>query len=73
MYFKDIEIFDIDKNIENNENIYAHISKNKQKETLKQHLNLVYKYFLKICDKKDINSVFNRLENSFFENSSKYL
>lgn len=71
MYFKDIEIFDIDKNIENNENIYAHISQNKQKETLKQHLNLVYKYFLKICDKKDINSVFDRLENSFFENSSK--
>ena len=57
MYFKDIELFDINKSVFENQYIYAHMIDDNKKETLKEHLDLVYEYFIKLCDVKDINSV----------------
>lgn len=70
MYFENIELFDIEKNVVESKNIYAHIRGDNYKETLKQHLDLVYKYFIKLCDEKDINSVFERIQNKLLKNSS---
>lgn len=71
MYFKNIELFDLEKNVSENQYIYAHMISENEKETLKQHLDLVYKYFIKLCDVKDINSVFERIQNKLLKNSSK--
>ena len=71
MYFKDIELFDIEKNISENQYIYAHVRNENEKETLKEHLDLSYNYLLQLCDKKDLNSVFERIENKLLNNTSK--
>lgn len=71
MYFKNIELFDIEKNVSENKHIYAHMIDGNDKETLKQHLDLAYKYFVKLCDEKDINSVFEKIQNNLLKNSSK--
>ncbi|WP_042274348.1 CRISPR-associated helicase/endonuclease Cas3 [Faecalimicrobium dakarense] len=71
MYFKNIRLFDIDKNVSENQYIYAHMRNDIEKETLKEHVDLVYKYFIKLCDTKDINSVFERFQDKILNNSSK--
>lgn len=71
MNFKNIGLFDVEKNVSENQYIYAHMISENDKETLKQHLNLVYKYFIKLCDVKDINSVFERIQKKLLKNSSK--
>lgn len=52
MYFEKVELFDINSNVNNYQNIYAHINKDKSPETLKEHSDLVYSYFMKLCVKK---------------------
>ncbi|UDN60433.1 CRISPR-associated helicase Cas3' [Clostridioides sp. ES-W-0016-02] len=70
MYFEKVELFDINSNVNNYQNIYAHINKDKSPETLKEHSDLVYSYFMKLCVKKDLESCLKRIEDKFFKNNS---
>lgn len=70
MYFEKVELFDINSNVNNYQNIYAHINKDKPPETLKEHSDLVYSYFMKLCVKKDLESCLKRIEDKFFKNNS---
>lgn len=64
MYFKDVELFDINGNVKNLNQIYAH-TKGEHKEKLTEHMELVYEYFLKICEAKKLDSIFIRFKKSF--------
>lgn len=70
MYFEKVELFDINSNVNNYQNIYAHINKDKSPETLKEHSDLVYSYFMKLCIKRDLESCLKRIEDKFFKNNS---
>ncbi|MGL6106109.1 CRISPR-associated endonuclease Cas3'', partial [Romboutsia sp.] len=70
MYFENIELFGVEKNVSENQYIYAHMISESEKETLKEHLDLVYTYLIKLCEKKDLNSVFLTIENKLLENAS---
>lgn len=76
--------FDIKFNID--DKYKAHLSQNKQyKESLKEHIDLVYDYFLKLIEQNDLeqrlNSLFKKSANLFeeleaqkeFANFTKYL
>jgi CRISPR-associated endonuclease/helicase Cas3 len=71
MIFDGVKLFDMDKFIPNNEDIYAHLKEDRNrkddiKERLKEHSDLAYSYFLKLCEEKKLNGVFKNLENVFF-------
>jgi CRISPR-associated endonuclease/helicase Cas3 len=68
MYFKDVELFDISKYVSNLDGIYAHTKEN-HKEKLKEHMDLVYEYFLKMCKKKNLDNIFKNLEKLFLKDS----
>lgn len=67
MYFKDVALFDIEQNISNLDQIYAH-TKEGHKEKLKDHMDLVYKYFLKLCEEKNLDYIFMNFESSLLKN-----
>lgn len=64
MYFNDIELFDIGKNVSNIERIYAH-TKEGHKEKLKEHMDLVYEYFIRLCEEKNLDHIFYEFESRF--------
>lgn len=70
MYFEDVKKFDIEKNIYDLNEFYAHL-KEDGREKLKDHIDLVYSYFLKLCKEKNLDHVFLRLEKRFFKSSDK--
>jgi len=61
MYFDNIKLFNIKEEVGNLDNIYAHM-KDEHKEKLVDHMDLAYKYFLNICNEKNLDNVFNNLE-----------
>lgn len=69
MYFEDVKLFNLEEQVSNIDEIYAHL-KDDRREKLKVHMDLVYKYFLKICKDKNLNGVFLKIQNSFFKNSN---
>ncbi|URZ02296.1 CRISPR-associated helicase/endonuclease Cas3 [Clostridium felsineum] len=70
MYFEGVKKFDIEKEVSDLDKLYAHFKKG-GKEKLKEHIDLVYSYFLKICLEKNLDYVFFYLEKSFFNSSDK--
>lgn len=64
MYFKDVELFDIEKHVKNLDTIYAH-KKEYHKESLKAHIDLTYKYFLKLCKEKKLDNIFENFQQVF--------
>ena len=61
------EIYPLEKYFTETDKIYAHISENKNPETLKEHLNLVIKYAEKIYKDKNLENVFQNFENIFLK------
>lgn len=70
MYFDGISNIDLDNLIARKEIIYAHID-GERKETLKEHMDLVLKYFYKIVSIKQLDNVFANFENKLTGNISK--
>lgn len=72
MYFDNISLFDIQKNINNIDDLYAHKDRkdDQRKEKFKDHIKLTYKYFLFICREKCLDNVFCNLENNIFKNKN---
>lgn len=72
MYFEYIEKFPIEQYIINNDIIYAHIlEKSDRKETLKEHLELAIRYFLKIINAKNLGLIFYNFENKLLSEFSE--
>ena len=61
------EIYPLEKYFTETDKIYAHISENKDPETLKEHLNLVIKYAEKIYKDKNLENIFQNFENIFLK------
>lgn len=69
MYFKDVELYDIDK-INNFKSMLAHINEEKQ-ESLETHLKLVYKYFTRLVLKNQLSDIFVNFEKIFFKSNDR--
>lgn len=63
------ELYSLEKNFENADKIYAHISENKNPETLKEHIKFVIKYAEKIYKDKNLENIFKNFENSFLKDN----
>lgn len=61
MYFDNVKLFNIKEEVDNLDNIYAHLN-GEDKEKLTDHMDLAYKYFLHICKKKNLDNVFRNIE-----------
>lgn len=59
----------IEEQINNEQEIYAHIKTNKQPETLREHLDRTIKYYKKISNKKEIDKQIKKLIENTFENA----
>ena len=70
MYINILKDFNINKLINENYKIYAHIE-GENKETLKMHIDLCIKYFEKIIIDKDLESVFLKFEDLFLKDKCK--
>lgn len=70
MYINILKDFNINKLINENYKIYAHIE-GENKETLKMHIDLCIKYFEKIIIDKDLESVFLKFEDLFLKDKGK--
>lgn len=70
MYFDKTRIVDVNNLVNNKYSIFAHM-KDGLNEPLKDHTSLCMKYFLKIIESKNIESVFGKIEKVFLENFSK--
>jgi CRISPR-associated endonuclease/helicase Cas3 len=76
MYFDNIDIFNVEDNIDNLENIYAHRDSDKsdrEKEKLTKHIELTYEYFIFIFKQKNLENVFINFEKKFFKDKEKEL
>lgn len=75
MCFQNIELFKLKEEINNLNNIYAHLKEVDgeivHRETLKEHMELSMYYFKKICKEKNLESVFLNFEKSFLKGYSK--
>lgn len=69
MYFDNVDLFKIEESVSNLDKFYAHTRKDGHKEKLKEHMDLVYSYFLKVVKVKNLDDVFLNLEKSFFKES----
>lgn len=70
MMFNSIELFDYYKFISTKNDIFAHTRDDKN-ESLKEHLELTYKYFVKIVKAKKLSHIFKKFEEIFFANSNE--
>lgn len=70
MYFDNINLFNMKKEVCNLDNIYAHMN-DEHKEKLVDHMDLAYKYFLNICNEKNLDNVFNNLEQKLLTGLNK--
>lgn len=64
MYFDNVELFPLEQYVRNLDRLYAH-TKEGHKETLKEHLDLAYKYFIDVCKAKNLDIVFENLEKAY--------
>ncbi|AOY76430.1 CRISPR-associated helicase/endonuclease Cas3 [Clostridium formicaceticum] len=69
MYFNDVEKFQLEELIVNNEKIYAHVMK-ERKEILKEHVELAIKYLYKIIEVKQLHSVLLNFEKNICKEMS---
>ncbi len=70
MYFNDKSLFNFKEIVKNPEVLYAHLDR-ERKEKLSEHMELTYKYFLKINREKNLNIVFKNLEDKLLKNYSE--
>jgi len=61
MYFDNIKLFNVKEEVNNLDNIYAHYN-DECSEKLVDHMNLAYNYFLIIGHEKNLDNVFENLE-----------
>lgn len=75
MYFDGVKLFELDKNINNLNHLYAHKDRNNdnRREKLQCHIILTYKYFEFICRQKNLDNIFHNLENSIFKDKNKFM
>lgn len=75
MYFENIKLFNIKEEVGNLDNIFAHMkdehTKDEHKEKLVDHMNLAYKYFLDICNEKNLDNVFINIEEKLLTSLSE--
>ncbi|WP_416176380.1 CRISPR-associated helicase Cas3' [Clostridium sp.] len=73
MYFDNVEIFNPELFIYNLDSMYAHIDRNdsSRREKLIEHMNLTYEYFKFICSEKNLDNVFNNLQQNILKDRSK--
>jgi len=64
MYFENVNLFPLEQYVSNLDRLYAH-SDGEKKEKLKEHLDLVYKYFLDVCKAKNLYDIFKNLEKAY--------
>lgn len=55
-------LIDLNSTFKNLDNVYAHVNKN-GKETLKEHLETTFKYFIKLYNIKNLDVVFDNIIN----------
>jgi CRISPR-associated endonuclease/helicase Cas3 len=67
MYFEDIELYDVAK-IKKIDLMLAHI-KNNKKETLSEHMDLVYKHYIQLVEQNQLDIVFKSFEETFFKDA----
>lgn len=72
MYFDAVKLFPVEERIKRLEAIYAHTKEN-HKEKLKEHMDLVYAYFLKLCKEKQLDNVFVNFEEAFFKEEKSHI
>ena len=70
MYFDNVKLFDIKEEVDNLDNIYAHLNGD-DKEKLIDHMDLAYKYFLNICKGKNLDNVFRNIEEKLLTGLSE--
>lgn len=70
MYFNLKETVNIDKLLNDKYDYYAHLKEDK-KETLKEHTDLTFKYFMKIFESKSLDKVFLNFESQCMKDISK--
>jgi len=70
MYFDNVKLFNTKEKVSNLDNIYAHLN-GEEKERLVDHMDLAYKYFLDICKVKNLDNVFNNLEEKLLTELSE--
>lgn len=72
MYFDHVSLFELNKNINNLNYLYAHRDRDddSRKEKLQDHINLTYKYFTFICNQKCLDNIFCNLESSIFKDKN---
>lgn len=73
-YFKNTPIFNFKGLIAEDRPLYAHLRESEEKrvyEPLSDHLDLTLKYLHKLCDEKNLYSVFEKFEKSFFKNEDQ--
>lgn len=70
MYFNRINVFNLEQNISNLDTIYGH-TVGEHKEKLKDHMDLTYKYFLKIIKEKNLDLVFENIEQRLLKDESE--
>lgn len=70
MYFKNVELFDFSKRIKLSEDLLGHTKEDARPERLEEHLDLTYKYLIKICKEKNLDKCFINLENELLKNCS---
>lgn len=74
MYFDGVNIFNLNENISNLGCLYSHTKedskKDDDKEKLEDHMDLTYKYLLKVMRHKNLDLIFANLEKAFFATGS---
>ena len=70
MYFDNVKLFNVKEEVDNLDNIYAHLSRYKE-EKLVDHMDLTYNYFLRICKEKNLDNVFNNIDKSLISGLSQ--
>lgn len=66
MYFEGVNTFNLNENISNLDCLYSHTKEEGDKEKLEDHMDLTYKYFLKVIRHKNLDLIFANMEKTFF-------
>lgn len=63
---ENVSLVNIKKKFINIDTCHAHINNDKQKESLKNHLDLTYKYYLKLSNEKGIDCIVDNIINGLY-------
>ncbi|MFL0194941.1 CRISPR-associated helicase Cas3' [Clostridium sp. WILCCON 0269] len=73
MYFDEVKLFDFESNIDNIDNMYAHMDREDKtrREKLLKHTDLTYQYMKFIYEEKNLQSVLKNFENRILTNKNQ--